>query len=135
MNNEEKIISLLEANNGLLAEVLTALQDGIKMKRDQKAKYPASTPLSDEDYDALNEEVDIEWWYETHGEEILPAKYMNRQGLPYAKQELDYLFRRLVDIAQGDALVNGGTHQFIFLGKKYCPREKNTLNVFQCVPV
>lgn len=136
MNNEEYIIILLEAQNSLLSEILGVLSTGINVKRKgNDEKYAASSPLTQDDYDSLDEEIDLDWWYSSFGEEPHPAKYMNRSGNPFSKQEMDYMFRRLMDIASVKPEVNNGTHVFSYVGKIYSKADKNTFNCFQCLPV
>lgn len=133
--NNDYIVSLLEAQNSLLTEILEVLSTGIHVKREgNDRKYAAATPLSQQDYDSLDEEIDLDWWYSSFGEEPHPAKYMNRSGSPFSKQEMDYMFRRLMDIASVRPPVNDGTHTFIYAGKIYSKIDKNTFNCFQCVP-
>lgn len=134
--NESYIESLLETQNTLLSEILAVLSEGIHVKRENNnAKYAASSPLTQEDFDSLDEEIDLDWWFTKYGEEPLPAKYMNMSGSPLSKPEKDYMFRRLLDIASVTPEVNGGTHTFQSVGKKYCKTEKNTFSCFACVQV
>jgi hypothetical protein len=130
--NEEYIASLLEAQNVLLSNILEVLSSGIHVKREGSNKYPAHTPLSQDDMDSLDEEIDLDWWYNTYQTEPHPAKYMNRSGTPLSKQEMDYMFRRLLDISSVKPEVEG--HEFQMIGKRYCKTEKNTFNCFAFVP-
>lgn len=134
MNNEDRLIAVLDSIMEFQSEILTVLRDeGIKIKKEY-SKNTYSAPLTQEDFDDLDEEIDLEWWFEIYGEESQPAKRMNKSGHPFSKKEKDYLHRRLVEIASCIPEVNNGTHTFKFLGKKYCPTDHNTLNCFACVP-
>lgn len=134
MIEDTKILSLLEEQNDLLRMILQELQEGIHLKREgNDKKYAYRTPLTQEDYDSLDEEIDLDWWLSQYGEAELPAKYMNQSGNPYSKQEKDFLFRRLLEIASTKPEING-THIFTYVGKKYSKAEKNAVNCFACIP-
>lgn len=136
MIEDTKIVFLLEQQNELLRAVLEELQEGLHLKREgNDKKYSYRTPLSQDDYDNLDEEIDLDWWFTSFGDAELPAKYMNQTGVDYSKQEKDYLFRRLLEIASVKPEVNDGTHVFTYVGKKYSKAEKNAVNCFSCVPV
>lgn len=127
-DTEDRIIELL-------GDILSVLKyEGITVKREY-SKVTYSTPLSQDDYDALDEEIDLDWWFAKYGEDVLPAGYMNQSGIEYSKKELDYLHKRLKEISSVSPEINEGTHLFKSVGKKYCKAEKNTLNCFQCVPI
>lgn len=135
MDKQDYIITLLETTNALLSELIEKIDSGIHIKRSgNNDKYASSSPLSQDDFDALDEEIDLEWWFISFGEENRPARYMNQSGSPLSKQESDYMFRRLLDISSVEPKVNGGTHVFKYIGKKYSPIDKNTFNCFACVP-
>lgn len=132
---EEKIVDLLQEQNNLLVAILEELQEGLHLKREgNDKKYAFRTPLGQDDFDGLDDEIDLDWWFTSFGEEERPAKYMNQTGEQYSKQEKDYLFRRLTEIASVKPEVNGGTHVFTYVGKKYSKAEKNAVNCFACVP-
>lgn len=132
----EKIEHLLQEQNDLLRAILEELQEGLHIKRESNGKkYAYRTPLTQDDYNSLDEEIDLEWWFQTFKETPLPAKYMNQSGIEYSKQEKDYMYRRLLDISSVTPAVNNGTHVFRYLGKIWCKEEKNALNCFACVPV
>lgn len=137
----EKIEQLLESILEVQAEILNTLQhNGIAIRREY-SKNVHSEPFSQEDKDDLDTEIDLDWWYNKYGEGCLPARYMacsNATGSLegyYKKRDLDYLHKRLSEIASVMPTVNGGTHVFQAVGKKYCKAERNTLNCFACVPV
>lgn len=135
MIEDTKILMTLEAILEVQSEILKILRDdGIAIRREYtKNRY--SEPMTDEERDILDEDIDLDWWFLTYGTGFRPAKYMDRQGLGYSKRELDYMHRRLAEIASIKPEVNGGTHTFQNVGKKYCNAEKNTLNCFACVPI
>lgn len=136
MRENEKLERLLEENNNLLRLLLDTISEGIHVKRQgNDAKYATSTPLNQDDFDSLDEEIDLDWWYEQYREKMLPAKSMNRSGNPFEKREMDHMFRRLLEISSVKPEVNEGSHIFTYVGKKYSKTEKNTFNCFQCVPV
>lgn len=134
MSNEDRLQSTLDAILEVQLEILDVLRGGLSIKREY-SKNTYSSPLTQEDLDTIDEEIDLEWWYQAYGEDYHPAKHMSRSGLPYSKKELDYLHKRLVEIASCTPEVNGGTHTFRAVGKKYCKSERNTFNCFACVPV
>jgi len=125
----KELISLVRQQNDLLEELVDTTKNRARKGQAQNSQ------LTQDDYDALDEEIDLDWWFQTYGEESLPARFMNRQGLPYSGDESRYMFKRLCEIAYVGESVNNGTHLFKYLGKVYCKREKNTLNCFACVPV
>lgn len=131
----DTIEQLLESILEVQVDILNILRDqGITIKRTySKNRY--ADPITQEERDDLDEEIDLDWWYTTYGDAQLPAKYMDRQKVGFSKRELDYMHKRLSEIASIKPEVNGGTHTFQNVGKKYCKAEKNTLNCFACVPV
>lgn len=143
----KRIESLLEILIEGQAEMLQLLREqGITVKREY-SKNIYSEPMSQEEKNDLDEEIDLDWWFLTYGEEFYPAKYMDRQKLGYTKRELDYMHKRLAEIADckpevncavdpetGKSIPGTGTHIFVNVGKKYCKAEKNSLNCFACVP-
>ncbi len=135
MIEDTKILLVLESLLEVQTEILQLLrEDGIAVRREySKNRY--APPMSDEERDIIDEDIDLDWWFSTYGEDFRPAKYMDRQGLGYSKRELDYMHKRLAEIASMKPEINGGTHTFQNVGKKYCKAEKNTLNCFACVPV
>lgn len=132
----ERIEQLLESILEVQAEILTTLrEEGISIRREY-SKNRSVPAMSQEEMDMLDEEIDLEWWFTSFGEEPHPAKHMDRQKLGYdSKRELDYIHKRLAEIAATKPEVNNGTHVFVNVGKKYCKTEKNTFNCFACVPV
>jgi hypothetical protein len=132
--SEDKIVALLEATVELQGEILKVLrEEGIAVRREyMKNRYVE--PMSQEEKDDLDEDIDLEWWYASYNEGYYPAKYMDRQKIGYSKREVDYMHKRLSEIASMHPEVNGGTHIFHFVGKKYCKAEKNTFNCFACTP-
>lgn len=128
----KRIEELLESILEVQIEIMRSLQDGILVRREY-SKNTYAEPMSQEEKDDLDQEIDLDWWYENYKEEFRPAKYMDRQKVGYSKRELDYLHKRLVEIAACKPEING-THVFTSVGKKYCKAEKNTLNCFACVP-
>lgn len=134
MIDETKIVALLEAQNELLREVLDQLQGGLTVKREY-TKNRHAPAMSEDEKDSLNEEIDLDWWFTHYGEDVLPAKYMDRQKLGFAKREVDYMHKRLAEIAEYKPLNEAGTHIFTSVGKKYCKTEKNTLNCFAFIPI
>lgn len=131
----DTIEQLLESILEVQVDILNTLRDqGITIKREY-SKNTYSEPMSQEERDDLDEEIDLEWWYTTYGDAQLPAKYMDRQKVGFSKRELDYMHKRLSEIASLNPTVNGGTHVFKSIGKKYCKADKNTLRCFACVPV
>lgn len=133
---QQEILYEIRITNDLLRNLIETLEQGVHMKRgNNNDKYAATTPLTQDDYDGLDQEIDLDWWFSSFGEEFHPAKDMNRTGAPYSKQEKDYLFRRLLEISSLKPEVNGGTHTFQSVGKKYSKEEKNTFNCFACIPV
>lgn len=131
----QDILYEIRSTNDLLRNLIESLDQGVHIKRENNNdKYTASTPLTQENYDELDQEIDLDWWFEVYGEDYRPAKDMNKSGEPYSKQEKDYLFRRLSEIASLKPEINGGTHTFQSVGKRYSKVEKNTFNCFACVP-
>lgn len=127
---EELLEEILATQNAILTLLR---EDGISVKREY-TKNAYSQPMSQDEKDALDEDIDLEWWFFMYGDLPRPAKYMDRQNLGYNKREVDYMHKRLAEIASTKPEVNGGTHTFQNVGKKYCAPEKNTLNCFACVP-
>lgn len=135
-NPTEKIEQLLQEQNDILRVILEELQSGLHLKRGgNDKKYATRTPLSQDDMDGLDEEIDLDFWFEAYKEESLPASYMNKSGVKFSKQEMDYLYRRLLDISSVNPTNEQGTHVFSSVGKIWCKREKNARNCFAFVPV
>ncbi len=135
---EQLLHSILETQRETLevqAEILKHLRDDGIVVRKEYTWNKYSEPMTQEEKDDLDQDIDLDWWFASFGEESRPAKYMDRQGLGYSKREADYMHKRLAEIASVKPEVNGGTHTFQNVGKKYCKAEKNTLNCFACVPV
>lgn len=136
MIEDTKILLVLQEILDVQQEMLVLLKEqGIvtTVKREY-SKNIYSEPMSQDEKDSLDEEIDLDWWFFTYAEAPHPAKYMDRQNLgEYTKRELDYLHKRLAEIAECTPEVNEGTHVFMNVGKKYCKAEKNTLNCFACV--
>lgn len=131
----DTIEQLLESILEVQVDILNILRDqGITIKREY-SKNTYSDPMTQEERDDLDEEIDLEWWYTTYGDAQLPAKYMDRQKVGFSKRELDYMHKRLSEIAKLSPEVNGGTHIFKDVGKKYCKADRNTFNCFACVLV
>lgn len=127
---------LLQQQNELLLAILGELQSGLHLKRGgNDKKYASRTPMCQDDMDALDEEIDLDWWFEAYGEESLPASYMNQSGEKFSKQEMDYLYRRLLDITSVNPTNEQGTHVFTSVGKIWCKREKNARNCFAFKPL
>lgn len=129
----KRIEQLLEGILEVQIEIMKSLQEGILVRREY-SKNTYAEPMTQEEKDDLDQEIDLDWWYENYGDAQLPAKYMDRQKVGFSKREIDYLHKRLVEIASYRPEVNGGTHIFMSVGKKYCKAEKNTLNCFACFP-
>lgn len=130
---------LLQRQNDLLASILEELQQGLYVKREgNDKKYAARTPLGEDDMDALNQEIDFDAWWETFGESPRPAHYMNFSGAGgMSKQEKDYMFRRLHEIATLSTPPRNeqGTHEFVYVGKVWCNEEKQPRNCFKFKPI
>lgn len=134
--SDYEINQLLKQQNELLIQILGELQSGLHLKREgNDKKYATRSPLSQDDMDALDEEIDLDFWFEAYGEESLPASYMNQSGEKFSKQEMDYLYRRLLDITSVNPTNEQGTHVFRSVGKIWCKREKNARNCFAFIPV
>lgn len=136
--NESRVEELLVQLIGEVRRLIDTTERVVPASRRKAEQRSAAdrSPLSQDDFDSLDSEIDFEWWFETYGEDPLPTKFMNQKGLPYSREELVYLFRRMNELSQYSSLiVNDGTHQFKFVGKVYCKAEKNTVNCFACVPV
>lgn len=130
----DTIEQLLESILEVQVDILNILRDqGITIKREY-SKNTYSDPMTQEEKDDLDEEIDLDWWYTTYGDAQLPARYMDRQKVGFSKRELDYMHKRLSEIAATKPEVNGGTHIFKDLGRTYCKADKNTLRCFACVP-
>lgn len=131
----EEIKELIQQQNDLLLAILEELQSGLHVKREgNDKKYAPRSPLCEDDMNELNEEIDFDAWFSAYGEEALPAHYMNfTSGIEYSKQEKDYLYRRLVEIAGMPTKPTNdqGTHEFTSVGKVWCGREKQARNCFQ----
>lgn len=129
----KRIEELLEGILEVQIEIMKSLQEGILVRREY-SKNTYAEPMTQEEKDDLDQEIDLDWWFTTYGEDFHPTKDMDRQKVGFSKRELDYLHKRLVEIASYRPEVNGGTHIFTSVGKKYCKAEKNTLNCFACFP-
>lgn len=142
MVDDSTLAALLEEQNDLLREILDRLNGGLTIKREYSKNIYAE-PMTQEEKDEIDEEIDLDWWFTTYGEDVLPAKYMNRQKEAldeigqdyYSKRELDYLHKRLAEIAKYLPPNEAKTHVFTAVGKKYCKAEKNSLNCFAFIPV
>lgn len=135
--NESRLESILLMQCELLEKLVEAVEQTIPASR-RKTETTATgkAALTQDDYDALDKEIDFEWWFQQYGEKPLPARYMNQQGLPYSREESVYLFRRMCEIVRyPPPTVNNGSHVFKYVGKVYCKAEKNTVNCFMCVPI
>lgn len=105
------------------------------------------------DQEAVEDLVDLDWWFDTYGEALYPARFMNRDywRLINWDDELDgpqeKWFRGLANLAPtvhqllterlkelDGVLVNGGTHVWRLVGRKHFLRE-GPQNLFGCVPV
>jgi len=130
---------LLEAILDELREIKALLGDAFPRTSVQARKVRVGTtvqePLSADDMNSIEDDINIDWWFHTYGEDPHPAKYMDRQGLGYNEAELSYLSASLKDRAQNGEKVSQGTHVFQYVGKKYCKAEKNTVSCFACLPV
>lgn len=131
----ERIEQLLEEQNVLLLRILEQLELG---SYGTKRTGTTRDPLTDEEKQSLEYEVDLEWWFMSYGEEALPAKYMcSTAGTPmpntnpYTKDESTYLFHRLMDFVEEEN--EAGTHVFKYINKVWCKRESNSRNCFAFV--
>lgn len=135
---ETTVISLIQEQNELIRGLVTLLNEGTG--KAAPAPRTAKIRLSEEEMLSLDEEINLDWWFHTYGEEPLPAKYMCVSlGTPapgenhYRKEEGDYIFSRLKDFLEEEN--SEGTHVFKYLDKVWCPREKQARNCFGFVPV
>lgn len=136
MNEEQfkTFIDKTDTTNALLQAILEQLQEDRPTKKSNGGRR--STKNVDPQLLAdMEGEVNIEQWFETYGEEVLPAKYMNMSGsgIPFTKEEMDCLFALLQEYEHES--LKDGTHTWQYLGKVWCPREKNARNCFACVPI
>ena len=115
----------------LLKQLITRI-DNLEADRNQKKKI-ITDKLTQDDFDAIDNEINFEWWFEKYGESPHPARFMNQQNLPYSREETIYLFSRMKEMSPQK--VNGGTHVFQFAGKVYCKATKSTVNCFACIPI
>lgn len=123
----------------LLTEIRDLLEERPVSKGAVGGGRGRSSNLTQDQKDSIEEEIDLNWWFMNYGEEPLPAKYMSiTMGIPapgenhYSKDEGEYLYNRLQDylLEPNEA----DTHIFQYLGKVWCPREKNARNCFGFVP-
>jgi hypothetical protein len=125
-NKLDKIIDLLE-------ELVSLQQRGnSKAKVKPVDTIELATPLTQEDYEALDSEIDPEWWFHKYGEEEHPAKMMNKAGFEFSKDELAYVTKSMKQLDGYE--VNGGTHVFKFIGRQYYKPIRGTTNLYACVP-
>lgn len=139
----ERIEQLLEQQNALLMQLIETIEQHGSIGKQQRGPgwgKGFKEHLTQEERDALNDEVDIDWWFSNYGEEALPAKYMHAFSATggdvdslYEKEEGDYIFSRMKDYV--DETNEQGTHVFTYLGKKWCKREGNARNCFAFMPV
>lgn len=129
-----------------------------KEKKDRPLMSPAQIKkaealMKELDQEELEDLVNLGWWFEVHGEEERPSKFMNRQYyalIHWNEEEQGPPDRGLIELARlpkkeammlNDALkeldgtsINGGTHIWRFTGKKHFLRE-GTHNHFRCIPI
>ncbi len=140
MIEDTKILEELQKTNALLMQILEVIEQG-----NQKAGAIPTIPtsgrkgyqahLGEDEKLALEDEIDLDWWFLSYGEEMLPAKYMHAFSATgqdvdslYTKDEADYIFHRMKDFL-GETNKQG-THVFKYFGKVWCKREKNSRNCF-----
>lgn len=138
MNEEltELIVGLnqkIDVQNSLLEDILEQLREGSPGRGAPSGGGRKKVDLKI--LEEIEDDIDIEWWFQTYGEEPLPAKYMTAvgSGISFTKPELDCLFARLQEFK--DEPLENKTHIWKYLGKVWCPREKNARNCFACVPI
>lgn len=134
----DRIEQLLEETNGLLRNLIEVMEQGVTPIRAGTSVGGGrgySSNLGNDEKLALDDEVDIDWWFLSYGDEALPAKYMHAFSATggdvnslYTKDEGDYIFSRMKDYL-GETNQQG-THVFTYLGKVWCKREKNARNCF-----
>lgn len=136
MNTEEKLLEEInegiKETNTLLHTLLEAIEQGGK----RSSPTPRKKALSQQEQDDIEDSMmSLDEWYQSFGEDPYPAKYINVSGEPFTKQEADWVYNRLVEIADMKPKVNNGTHTFKHLPKTYCKAIGNTVNCFACVPI
>lgn len=139
---EEQLLEEMQKTNTLLMSILEIMEQGTLGTGNKKVPGGGRgywTNLGQDEKDALEDEVNLEWWFMNYGEEALPAKYMHAFSATgqnvdtlYTKDEGDYIFQRLKDFLGEEN--EQGTHIFKYLGKTWCKREKNARNCFAFVP-
>ncbi len=144
MIEDTKILMELRQTNALLLQILEAIEQGsVNQKAGNSSpggRKGYQAHLGEDEKIALDDEVDIDWWFMNYGEEALPAKYMHAFSATggdvdslYTKDEGDYIFHRMKDFL--DEENQQGTHVFKYLGKVWCKREGNARNCFAFVPI
>ena len=136
--NDTDILEEIKKTNTLLIALLEAIEQG----NQKKVASPSvgggrgyRDNLGQDEKDALEDEIDLDWWFTNYGEEALPAKYMHAFSATggdinslYTKDEGDYIFSRMKDYVGEKNLE--GTHIFTYHNKVWCKREKNARNCY-----
>lgn len=135
--------------------VAAALEADKYKPTSQQLKKMAETAKQLES-DAIDTLINLEWWFETYGEEEKPAKFMNPDYLRLLMWDPDceecdppsyYHIEKMAALTKSEAMllnerlkemdgepVNGGTHIWKFVGRQAYKREGQQ-NHFACVPV